>query len=664
MNNKYRKDIDGLRAIAVLSVVFYHAGFSLFQGGYIGVDIFFVISGYLITSIILSGLRTESFSFLDFYERRIRRIFPALISMILVTVPLSWIFLTPADFKDFSQSIGFALASISNLLFWMESGYFDTVSELKPLIHTWSLGIEEQFYLVFPLILMIIWSFFRKFLMIFLILLTITSLVFAEMTSRTDQAMSFYFIHTRAWELMTGSIIAYWGFLKPSNCLKNTILFQLIGLILIFGSIFLFSFDTTHPGYITVIPVIGSALLLRYGNRGRLVNLILGNVVMVKIGLISYSLYLFHHPIFAFMRRYLLEEPSYYNYIFGIFFSIIVAYGSYKFIETPFRNKEIIKGKIFWPLNAFLLCLLVGISVFGHITNGYPDRLGSEFSKIYEAEKGIEPISEIDGKSCHGSFPEKICLIGDMKSSTPSWALVGDSHAATFGLALDRMLRQVGSSGIQLTQGGCSYALNLVKDKTNCLEINHLVRTEILKSDIQNIVIAGRYVRNLELKGYDNGEGGIESSREDNHYKSINSDSESKRREAVIKSYFTSINELLLTGKNVYLIYPIPEVGWHVPRQLLKHKIHGISDQVSTSANNYYKRSSDVINTFNALPDVNNLYRIYPDNIFCNTDIDNRCITELDGELLYFDDDHLTTSGASLVTKTIFESYSTNLNNK
>lgn len=661
MKNTYRKDIDGLRAIAVLSVVFYHAGFSAFRGGYLGVDIFFVISGYLITSIILSGLRTESFSFLRFYERRVRRIFPALIAMILVTVPLSWILLTPADFKDFSQSIGFALASISNLLFWIESDYFDTVSELKPLIHTWSLGIEEQFYLVFPVILMAIWHFFRKYLMIFLILLIITSLVFAEMTQRTDQAMSFYFIHTRAWELMTGSLIAYWGLLKPVNSSKNIILIQLIGLIFIFGSIFLFSFETAHPGFITVIPVIGSALLLRYGNSGRLINLLLGNIVLVKIGLISYSLYLFHHPIFAFMRHYLLAEPSFYNYILGILFSITVAYGSYKFIETPFRNKDIIKGKIFWPLNAFLVSLLIGISIFGHVTDGYPKRLGNELSKIYKAEKGIEPTTR-DGGSCHGTFPNKLCMIGDKKSQTPSWALIGDSHAATLGLALDETLKQIGSSAIQLTQGGCSYALNLTKIGANCFEMNQLVRSEILKSDIKNIVIAGRYVRNLDLKGFDNGEGGIEDSQEDNYYEPLIYTNNLDRRSSVMSSYFDSINELLLAGKNVYLIYPIPEVGWDVPRQILKYKIHGINDQVSTSASNYYKRSSEVINIFDNLPDVNNLHRIYPDNIFCNTELENRCITELAGELLYFDDDHLTTAGAKLLTKVIFESYSTNLN--
>ena len=653
MTKNYRRDIDGLRAIAVLAVVFYHAKFPAFEGGFVGVDIFFVISGYLITSIILNDLRANRFSFLRFYERRVRRIFPALTVMILLTVPFSWFLLTPVDFKDFSQSIGFALASISNVLFWMEAGYFGTESELKPLIHTWSLGIEEQFYLVFPFILMTIWRFSRRYLMVFLVFIIISSLVLSEFTSRTDQSMSFYLIHTRVWELMVGALLAYWGILKPVGTMRNLVVQQCTGLVLIFGAILLFSDQTNHPGFMTVIPVMGAGLLLRYGHNGGFIDSLLGNWVLVKIGLISYSLYLFHHPIFAFMRNYLLNPPTFYDYSFAILFSFLAAYGSYKYVETPFRHKHIVKDRLFWPLITLLVFILLGVSVSGHWSKGYPQRFGSQFFPIFESQRGIEPT--VDGKRCHATFPSVRCIIGDSKAPITEWALVGDSHAGSLGFAIDEMLKGMGSSALQLTQGGCAYALGLEKKSNNCLEVNNLVRSEIFASDIKNIVIAGRYVRNLELYGFDNGEGGVENSKEDSFFEPTNYENESDRRSIVLDSYFNSINELVSSGKNVFLIYPIPEVGWDVPRYIFKRKIRNKDGRVSTDAFKYYERSSEVISMFDDIPDAENFYRIYPSNIFCDTELENRCLTDVGGRPLYFDDDHLTTFGAKMVTQKILD---------
>ena len=653
MIKNYRRDIDGLRALAVLAVIFYHAGFPGFGGGYLGVDIFFVISGYLISSIIMNGLRADNFSFLRFYERRVRRIFPALIAVIILCIPFSWVLLTPNDFKDFSQSIAFAIASISNILFWLESGYFDTSTELKPLIHTWSLAIEEQFYLLFPIVLFVIWKFFYRHLSIFLISAILISLVSAEITSKIDQSSSFYLIHTRAWELLIGVFVAHLGILRPINTKVDFAAIQVVGILLIFGSIALFDDQTRHPGLMTVVPVVGAGLLLRYGSAGHLMNNFLGNRILVGLGLISYSLYLVHHPIFTFMRHYSLDSPASLDYGLAILLSTFVAFGFYKCIETPFRNKNIIGGKVFWPLIVTLSCFLILFSIKGHLSKGYPDRFGSEFMPIFEAQGGIEPT--IDGNQCHASFPKYLCIIGDSGVVAPEWALVGDSHAGSFGFAVDEMLKDIGASAIQLTQGGCSYAIGLRKMGTDCLELNKQIRSKILSSEIKNIIIAGRYVRNLELTGFDNGEGGVERSGEDNVYEPLNYKTEAERQLMVKKSYTESLAELIATGKNIFLIYPIPEVGWDVPRYTFKRKLHEINAPVSTDAAKYYERSSSVIKLFDDIPDADNFHRIHAGKLLCDLQVSGRCMTQLDGKLLYFDDDHLTNAGAKLITHAIFD---------
>ena len=651
----YRRDIDGLRALAVLSVIFYHADFPGFGGGYLGVDIFFVISGYLISSIIMSGLRQNNFSFFHFYERRIRRILPALIATIILSLPFSWIVLTPADFIEFSQSIAFTLASLSNIFFWIKAGYFATATELKPLIHTWSLGIEEQFYFLFPVICFFLWRNFYQFFSIFLIVALFSSLMFAELISMTDQSSNFYLIQSRAWELLTGVLIAHLAVIKPVDIKNNFVIHQLIGLLLIFVSVAFFNEQTKHPSFITAIPIIGVSLLLRYSGTDSLVEKFLGNKILVGLGLISYSLYLVHHPIFSFMRHYHLSQPTQLDYVIYILLSILIAFGLFKFIETPFRNKKIIAGKIFWPTLFTIMSCLILFSFGGHFSRGFPDRFGSEFEQIFEAQKGIEPT--IDGLKCHATFPNSVCIIGSQDEVEPDWALVGDSHAGSFSRTIDEMLKEIGAAAIQLTQGGCSYATGLTKKGLDCLELNKLIRSKIFSDEIKNIIIAGRYVRNLELEGFDNGEGGIEDSSEDLPYEPLEYKTEAERKLKVQTAYGSSIAELVSAGKNVFLIYPIPEVGWNVPLQHFKYKLHHVNDRITTDAAKYYERSSAVIKTFNEIEDAPNFHRIFPDEIFCNSEIIDRCITDFQGNLLYFDDDHLTTFGTQLVSNRILDMY-------
>ena len=651
MAQSYRSDIDGLRAFAVLSVIFYHAGFASFGGGYLGVDIFFVISGYLISNIIVSDVSNGNFAFARFYERRIRRIVPALLFTILWCFPVSWLFLSPVDFKDYSQSIVASLGSASNFLFWHEADYFDTSTKLKPLIHTWSLAIEEQFYFIYPPLVVIILRFFKNRLAIVLSLLLLVSLIAAHISTIYFQDTSFYLLHTRAWELLAGAWIGYFSLQSPVKLRSAHVYFQFVGVLLLIIPVLFYGEETHHPGLATTIPVLGAMILLLYGASESPLRRLFSNRFSVGVGLISYSLYLVHQPVFSFANHLSIAELTREDYLVLILVSFMLAFISYKLVETPFRNKSLVTNKLFFPVIVFVALTLAAVGLAGHVSGGYPARFDSSFNPIFAAQKNIEPT--VDGVQCHGTFPETLCVIGVSNNDSPTWALVGDSHAGSFGRALDEMLKEIGASGYQLT-GGCSYAISLVKDGANCLEFNDQVRQIILSSNIKNIVLAGRYVRNLELTGFDNREGGVEPSNQDSSFLPLVYSSEQERRDLILRSYSSSIEELVNADKNIFLVYPIPEVGWDVPRRRFKLKLQGVDKQITTSSERYYERSNAVINIFDNIPDSGNLFRIRPGEMFCDQLISGRCVTEIDGNLLYFDDDHLTTFGTKFIVRQIF----------
>jgi len=650
----YRSDIDGLRAFAVLSVIFYHAGFAGFGGGYLGVDIFFVISGYLISNIIVSDVENGRFSFLRFYERRVRRIIPALLFTILGCFPFAWLFLTPVDFKDFSQSIVASLWSVSNFLFWYEADYFDASSNLKPLIHTWSLAIEEQFYFIYPPLVVVIWRFFKNRFAIVLSSLLIISLITAHISTNYSQDTSFYLLHTRAWELLAGAWIGYFSIKNPVKFRSAHVYFQFVGVLLLIIPVLFYDEGVHHPGLATMIPVSGAMILLLYGASENSLRRIFSNRFSVGVGLISYSLYLVHQPLFAFAKHVSIAELSRGDYLVLIVVSFVLAFVSYKLVETPFRNKNLVSNKLFYTVTVFFVLVLSAVGLAGHVSGGYPARFDSSFEPIFAAQKNIEPT--VDGIQCHGTFPESLCTIGASENDSPNWALIGDSHAGAFGHALDEMLKEIGASGFQLTTGGCSYAISLMKEDANCLAVNDQVRHKILSSNIKNIVLVGRYVRNLELTGYDNQEGGVEPTNQDNSFFPLKYSSEQERRHLILKSYSSSIEELIKSDKNVFLVYPIPEVGWDVPRQKFKQKLQGIDGQITTSSHRYFERSASVIDVFDNIPDSGNLFRIRPDERFCDQLIPGRCVTEIDDNLLYFDDDHLTTFGTRFIVQQILNS--------
>jgi peptidoglycan/LPS O-acetylase OafA/YrhL len=380
----YRPEIDGLRALAVLPVIFFHAGFEWSAGGFVGVDVFFVISGYLITSIILVELSADKFSIINFYERRARRILPALFFVMLVCLPFSWLLLTPSDLKDFGQSLIAVSTFSSNFLFWMESGYFDTSAEFKPLLHTWSLAVEEQYYIFFPIFLALSWRLGINWIISLLALVFMISLVAAQWGSVFKPNPTFYLLPTRAWELLIGAFIAI--YLSINTVSKSHIINQslsLIGFIMIIFSFIFFNNSTPFPSVLTLVPTLGTGLIILYATPNTIINKAFSLSLLVKMGLISYSAYLWHQPILAFARHQFMGELSNLFLIMLCFSSLVLAYISWFWVEKPFRNRKQISSKMIFSFSLVGILFFISIGFLINKTDGLINlKVRYQFSEI------------------------------------------------------------------------------------------------------------------------------------------------------------------------------------------------------------------------------------------------------------------------------------------
>jgi peptidoglycan/LPS O-acetylase OafA/YrhL len=369
---KYRAEIDGLRALAVVPVILFHAGFELFSGGFVGVDVFFVISGYLITTILIEDIENKRFSIVNFYERRARRILPALFFVMLVCIPFAWMWMLPDPLENFGQSIVATTLSANNVLLYLTSGYWDLASEFKPLLHTWSLGVEEQYYVVFPLLLLLTWRLGKGVALASIICLSVASFAISDWLSRENPEAAFFLIHTRAWELFSGSLAAF--IVQKQGVQKNNFLATL-GLAAIIFSIFFYDETTPFPSVYALVPVLGVVLLVLYADKETLAAKLLSTKGFVGIGLISYSAYLWHQPLFAFAKIYQQTEPSYQVNITLIVATFILSYGSWRYIEKPFRNKSLVTLKVLLVTIVISSLGLLGFGYAAHKSHGFIDRV-------------------------------------------------------------------------------------------------------------------------------------------------------------------------------------------------------------------------------------------------------------------------------------------------
>lgn len=388
---EYRREIDGLRALAVVPVIFFHAGFQTFSGGFIGVDIFFVISGYLITTIILSDLQRKKFSLLSFYERRARRILPALFLVMAVSSIFAYAWMMPDEFKNYGQSLVATTVFSNNVLLAVTSGYWTLASEFKPLIHTWSLGVEEQYYVIFPLFMIFGWRYFRGNLIRILGGVALLSFAIANWGAFTKPDLAFYLLPMRAWEILLGSFVAF--YLNKSKNIEHgrpsREFLSSGGLLLIIVSIFTFNQEQPSPSFYTLVPTLGSVLIILFAFEDTVVGKLLGSKTMVGIGLLSYSLYLWHQPLLAFSRIYLVNKPN--PEISGslLLLTFVLAYFTWRFIETPCRSNATISRNVIFFSMTTVATFFVFFGIYLNNKYGIPTRIFDTSVNISDMDKRI-----------------------------------------------------------------------------------------------------------------------------------------------------------------------------------------------------------------------------------------------------------------------------------
>jgi peptidoglycan/LPS O-acetylase OafA/YrhL len=429
---RYRPEIDGLRAIAVIPVIFFHARWNVFRGGYVGVDVFFVISGYLITSIIAEDLKQKKFSLLDFYERRARRILPALFFIVAICVPVAYLLLLPGDLMRFASSVVAVTTFSSNFLFWSESGYFAPVAELKPLLHTWSLAVEEQFYILFPLILVLAWRFGRRWIIATFAILLVVSLGAAQWGVYASPAAAFYLLPTRGWELALGALIAI--YLTDREEVAGSEWLSLTGLGLVLFSVFAFGDKTPSPSLFTLVPTCGVALIILYTSPNTAVFRLLSHKSLVGLGLMSYSAYLWHQPLLAFARNSIV----FYSHKLSITITLVVltfvlSFFSWRFIERYFRNRSRLGRRHIFSFSGTAAVVLLVCGVISVLANGFPERyqisLGAYTVDNHElSEKSVSILRTISEPYGQDEY-EQHHLWFNLADPRPKVLLVGNSHS-------------------------------------------------------------------------------------------------------------------------------------------------------------------------------------------------------------------------------------------
>ena len=646
----YRPDIDGLRAVAILPVLFFHAGLGAFAGGYVGVDVFFVISGFLITRIIHSEIKSGSFSILKFYERRARRILPALFAVCMFSLAAAWWLFVPLDFKDFARSLTAAMVFVSNFLFMDETGYFAQPSEIKPLLHTWSLAVEEQYYIVFPLFLAFVARFLRNYLGLLVIVCTLVSFAFCVWATGYRPVYAFFLSPSRAWELLIGSVLALGVIPLVSNRhVLNGL--SVLGLGLILVAIFTFNADTDFPGWHAAVPCLGAALLIYANGQAETIGgRILSFKPFVWVGLISYSLYLWHWPLIVFAKYHVGGELPALALWALIALSFGAAWASWRWIEQPFRRKTgtFSNVRIFAPACLAAGVLLTGAGVSGHVTNGFPERWSPEVRRFASAREDINPRS----KDCHHRKPEHLassppCRFGPDEGD-PQFMVWGDSHADAIMPAFTALAERYKVPGWFASYGGCPPLLTAYRiDRTRrhqCRAFNDTVAKLIADNKIKTVFLVSRWT----VYSDGNNEDGPQSTKRTfigsaSHQERTRQSSQLAFAEGLEKT----LQALRSAGARVILVEQVPEHTALVPTLLARGVAAGIDPaQIGLPLKVHQARQSYVVSQFDQLAKEPDVVRLDPAARLCS---EAGCKV-VDGTItLYNDYQHLTASGAEWI---------------
>ncbi|MDB5980590.1 MAG: acyltransferase [Pseudomonas sp.] len=657
----YRPEIDGLRTLAVVPVILFHAGFQFFSGGFVGVDVFFVISGYLITSIILAEMLAGKFSVTNFYERRARRILPSLFVVMLICLPMAWVWLDSLDFKFFSKSLIAVPTFSSNILFWRESGYFDAAAELKPLLHTWTLAVEEQYYVFFPLLLMLTWRLGRKWITAILIIGALLSLAISERGAANESSATFYLLHARAWELLVGSFIAFYFSWRPRSETGPQALHQtatLLGVLLIGYAIFAFDNSTAFPGVHALIPTLGAALIILFANARTWVGKVLSTRVFVLIGMISYSAYLWHQPIFAFARSASLVEPKWTEMLALAVLSLVLAYLSWRFIEQGFRNKSAITRRQIFTSGAFVSLLFIGVGLTGYVNNGFASRFNVD-PAVLESFANTYPRAACDQNHDGQDGAIDFCLFGVAdKTKPPEIAVFGDSHAEALLPSFDFAGKALGKTVAHLGLGGCPPLLGVDVVSGNyavgvCENLATREYNYVKKNGIKKVILVSRWTLYTD---------GDYDKKNMSGYFLVSHDSQEKTKKAsravFEKALGVTIAAYRALGTDVYIIEQVPQqvvnpknLYYRLARETQEsdaQKLQVISE-LSVPLAKHERLQQFTRHLFEINREQNKIKLVSLDNLFCKNQL---CLVG-DTSSYYKDFNHLNSKGTQLVASAI-----------
>jgi peptidoglycan/LPS O-acetylase OafA/YrhL len=631
---RYRPDIDGLRAIAVVPVVLYHFGVRPFSGGYVGVDVFFVISGYLITSLIHGEMEAGRFSILNFYERRVRRIFPALFAMLAATAIAALVALFPNALVAFGKSLVATAGFVSNFQFWSEAGYFDAAASEKPLLHTWSLAVEEQFYLLFPGLLLLLRGAGRNRLLAVLGLFLLASLALNIWGIRHWPVSTFYLLPARFWELLLGSFLAVGAFTTPHG-VRNAM--SALGLVLIGIAVFTFTAATPFPGENALLPCVGTALIIQGGANGRTaVNDLLANRVFVLIGLMSYSLYLCHWPVFVIAKAYSPDGLGGAATVALIALSAALAALSWRYIERPFRGRSgILSRNQLFAVAGISIAILAAAGAKMWTTKGLPQRYDARVQTILAEANDTEPrIKRCLGVSAADVTNAKLCKIGT-ESAPPSFILWGDSHAESMMPALDGAARVKDRAGWFAGNGSCPPLMGVDQPEApRCKAFNDAVLKLATSKDINEVFLHCRWAEYA---------GAAPFIAEDRPIVLNDNRMPNDNLSVFARGLTRTVQMLTAAHKKVVIIASVPEFREAVPEALARIALSGSQRDIRPTRAAYLARQHAVFDVFAHLQSKFEVTIIYPHELLCAS---GTCEAERDGRPLYRDFHHLSVWGA------------------
>jgi peptidoglycan/LPS O-acetylase OafA/YrhL len=640
----YRPDIDGLRALAILPVVFFHYRVPFFGGGFVGVDVFFVISGFLITSLIAAEVEQGRFSIVRFYERRVRRIFPALFAMLAVVTAAAILLMFPVDLVGYAKSLLATALFAANFQFWSEAGYFDTLADTKPLLHLWSIAVEEQFYILFPALLLLLSKGSPRMRMVGVAVIFVSSFALSVWGISQAPAATFYLLPARAWELMLGALIALGAFPHIENRRVREALVAL-GIALIAFAVLSFTSDMPFPGMAATVPCVGAALVIYAGDaRQTALGKLLSMRPLVFVGVISYSLYLWHWPLFVLAKYVVFRDLTGLERVGLLALSFAIAALSWRFVEGPFRGRATgnWRSRLF-PAALAAMAITAISGMVAEAADGWPGRLSPDIRRILAEQDDHEPrIARCFARTSQNVRDGDLCAMGAVGAAAPSYLLWGDSHADAILPAVGDVTRRAGHSGLFAGAESCPPLLGVNTPRADCRKFNDAVLALALNRNISEVILSARWAKSAEGATYgDEPHGHVVLSDDEG------SGSPQRDNHAVFeRGLERTVQALTRSGKKVVIVASVPEIGWPVPAVLARRALARDRTNVDPALANYLHRQRFVLDELARMHKLYGVTVIYPHEILCSADA---CQVALNGVPLYRDEHHLSVYGARLI---------------